>query len=298
MNFNANDYEAPSFEPIPKGEYPMMIVESDVAENAKKNGRNLKLVSEIIDGQYKGRKIYSTLAFENPSEMAVKIARGLISAICHAVGIAAIQDTTQLHNKPFLGKVGISKGQDGYDDSNDLKSAKALEGQQAGFQGNFQGQQQGGFQGFDQNQNNGFNQGGYGNGNQGGFNQGGYGQFSEQQNQNQQQNQNNGFGGGNTNGGNGFGNQNAGGQGFGGNQNFGGQQQGNSGYVDPNQGQPSGGQQQGNGFQGGWQNNQQQQVDNSAVPAMEFNNNQQQQNTHQQNTQGQQQGNGDKPPWA
>lgn len=290
MNFNANDYEAPSFEPIPKGEYPMQIIDSDVAENANKNGRNLKLVSEIISGPYQGRKIYSTLAFDNPSDMAVKIARGLISAICHAVGIPAIQDSSQLHNKPFLGKVGISKGRDGYDDSNDLKGAKALEGQQAGFggfQGGFQGQPSGGFQGFDQgNAGFGGNQNGFGN-----QNGGGYAQFGNAPNQNQ--NQNNGSAGGNTNGGNGFGNQNAGGQGFGGNQGFGGQQQGNGGFVDPNQ-------QQGNGFQGGWQNNgnQQQQVDNSPVPEMQFNNQQPNQNQQQQNTQGQQQGNGDLPPWA
>jgi hypothetical protein len=284
FQFNANDYEAPSFEPVPKGEYPMMVIESSVDTNSAQTGRNLKLVLEIISGQYKGRKIYESLSIENPSEMAVKIARGTLSAIGHAVGVLEIRDSTVLHNRPFLGKLRIQKGRDGYDDSNSLANAKALDGSNvsggAGTSSN-----QGGFQGFGEQQQ----------GNQQQGNQGGYGQYGNNQQQNnsgfnqQQNNQQQNTQQGNQNG---F-NQN-GQQGF-----------SQGGYVDQNQ---NGFNQNQNGYnqnQNGFNQGNQQQVDTLQVADMQFNGQQQQnqqQNNHQQQIEnainiGGAQNQSDLPPW-
>lgn len=314
---NANDYEAPSFEPIPKGEYPMWIIESDVESNSKNTGRNLKFVLEITQGQYKGRKIYESLSFENPSEIAVKIARGMISAICHAVGQVELSDSTTLHNKEFLGKVKVKKGNDGYDDSNSLAGAKALTGGNpaqgagnGGFNGFNNGQSQGqqqntGFNGFDNGgqQNNQGSYGQYGNQNQGFANGNGAGNQGFNGNGNQQQTNGNGFqnsgGFDQTN----IQNQNQG-QGFnqGGNQN----QNGGAGFQNGGFQNSNGNQPQDQGFNqnngNGQQSNQQQQVDTSPVAEMNFNGQNQQQgngfNQNQNQGQNQQQTNSDDvPPW-
>lgn len=276
MNFQADQYEAPSFDPVPKGEYVVNIIDSDVAVNSKNTGKNLKLTLEIIDGQFKGRKIFESLSFQNPNETAERIARGMISAICHAIGLTHLTDTQHLHNKPFLGKIKISKGQDGYDDSNSLAGAKALGQGQNQAQQNFGGQNA-------QNNQNGFNNQSS-NGGFNGSNAGGYGQYGSSQAQNQGFGSNQSF---NQNA-----NQNQNGNGFNQNSNGQNQQPQNQGFnqggqaqVNPNQGFNQEFNQNGNG--------QHQFVDNSQVPDMNFNQNSQGQN---QNA-GQAQGNGEKPPW-
>lgn len=125
--FNPNDHEAPSFEPLPKGKYPVQIIESDYKPNKAGTGHNIELVAEVIDGQYKGRRVYQTLAYDNPSEIAVRIARGLITSICHAIGVTALNDTAQLHNRPFIAAIKIRKGKDGYDDSNEIQAASSIQ---------------------------------------------------------------------------------------------------------------------------------------------------------------------------
>ena len=74
--FNANNVEpADSFDPIPAGEYLCVITASDEKPTKSGNGTYLELEFEVIDGPHKGRKLWDRLNLNNPSEMAVKIAR-------------------------------------------------------------------------------------------------------------------------------------------------------------------------------------------------------------------------------
>jgi hypothetical protein len=43
----------------------------------------------------------------NNSQKAVEIAQGTLSAICRAVNVLNPQDTSDLHNRPLVAKVGI-----------------------------------------------------------------------------------------------------------------------------------------------------------------------------------------------
>ena len=128
LDFDANDYEPMgSFEPIPVGEYTVVISASEEKLTKDGNGKYLQLVYDVIDdNEYHGRKIFDRLNLVNNNETAVKIARSALSAICRAVGVMAPSDSTELHDKPFIVKVGIRKGNDEYPDSNVVKAYKSL----------------------------------------------------------------------------------------------------------------------------------------------------------------------------
>lgn len=114
--------------PIPAGTYQMKIVESDVKRAKSGKGDVLFLTCEILEGPHTGRKLWPKLSIAHENAQTEQIAQRLLSAICHAVGQLKLQDTQQLHHRPFMGRVKIRKGEGQYGDSNDLGGAEALQG--------------------------------------------------------------------------------------------------------------------------------------------------------------------------
>ena len=100
--FDANGVEPmPSFEPIPAGQYVAMVVASE-EKTSSKGHKFLSLELEVLDGQYRGRKLWVNLNLDHPNPETVKFARAELAAICKAVGVLKPQDTVQLHNLPML----------------------------------------------------------------------------------------------------------------------------------------------------------------------------------------------------
>ena len=115
-----------SFEPIPTGEYTVMITESDLKPTKSGDGQYLQLVYEILDGDYKNRKIWDRLNIVNKNSTATEIAQRSLSAICHSVGVLHPKDSAELHNKPFVVKVGIRPAQGEFSESNTVKGYSSL----------------------------------------------------------------------------------------------------------------------------------------------------------------------------
>lgn len=125
-NFDANDYEPNiDFELIPEGKYLVAITESIMKQTKSKTGEYLELKFQILDGEFENRFLWSRLNLKNPSEIAVKIARGDLSAICRAVGVMAPTDSAELHGIPLMVTVKC-KTNDNDETRNELKGyAKA-----------------------------------------------------------------------------------------------------------------------------------------------------------------------------
>ena len=85
------------------------------------DGAYLELTFEVLDGEYKGRKVWANLNLENPSQTAVKIARAELSSICRAVGVMTPSDSTDLHNLPLVIRVKCKKRKDTGDLTNEVK---------------------------------------------------------------------------------------------------------------------------------------------------------------------------------
>jgi hypothetical protein len=129
FNFDASQV-APqaSSGPVPAGTYLAHITESDVQPLKSGNGTGLKLTYEIIDGQYKGRKIWDNLNIQHSNEDTQRIAQSQLSALCHAVNVIKLQDTAALHLKPVNIKVVVREAQGQYQASNNIKGYESVSG--------------------------------------------------------------------------------------------------------------------------------------------------------------------------
>lgn len=130
LNFDARTVEPSApMGIIPAGDYNVQIVKSEIKPTANGQSHYLQLELEVLDGEYKGRKLWDILNLWNDNETAARIAQQSLSAIGHAVGVLDIRDSEQLHNKPMLASVKVEKGNAQYpDDKNRVKGYGAYKG--------------------------------------------------------------------------------------------------------------------------------------------------------------------------
>jgi len=124
---NLNGFDAETvdpnieFEPLPAGKYAAIIDASEMKPTKSGNGSYLELTFQVVDGECKGRKVWSRLNLTNPNNQAVKIAQAELSAICRAVGVMRPQDSTELHNKPLMISVKCKTRADNGEITNEIK---------------------------------------------------------------------------------------------------------------------------------------------------------------------------------
>lgn len=121
---------AQDFAPLPTGEYPVIITDSEMKPTKRGDGQYLELTFQVIDGPSKGRLVWARLNLENPSPKAVEIAQRDLSAICAAVGhTVVLTDSQKLHNRPLVIRVEfVPAGPKNQRDGNEVKAYKRLEG--------------------------------------------------------------------------------------------------------------------------------------------------------------------------
>jgi hypothetical protein len=119
-SFNANEVEPASFDPLPAGKYLACITESEMKATKNGSGQFLNLTFQVLDGEYKGRKVWARLNLKNQNIQAEQIARGQLSAICRAVGVMTPRDSLELHNLPLVITVKIKKREDTGDLQNEI----------------------------------------------------------------------------------------------------------------------------------------------------------------------------------
>ena len=88
---------------------PVIISASEMKENSAKTGGFLEMTLSVIDGEHKGQTGVYRLNLFNQNQQTVEIAYKQLSAVCHAVGVFNIADSTQLHNIPFRVVTGLQK---------------------------------------------------------------------------------------------------------------------------------------------------------------------------------------------
>ena len=112
FNFNAASVEpmpSRSFEPLPKGDYEMMIVKSDVKPTQAGTGHYIELEMHVLGGEHSGRRIWERLNIDNPNKTAQDIASAALASLCYAVGVQDMTETEQLHDIPFVAHIEIDK---------------------------------------------------------------------------------------------------------------------------------------------------------------------------------------------
>jgi len=125
MSFDASTIATSSFGILPAGEYLVQITESSVGPNSKGTGVNLKLTFDVIDGEFKGRKVFDSLCIQHNSDKAQQIAQESLAKIVKSIGFTGkLEDSAALHFKPLKITVKIREASGGYNESNDVTDYK------------------------------------------------------------------------------------------------------------------------------------------------------------------------------
>lgn len=133
MEFDSTGVERVSFEPLPVGDYQAIIADSTWKHPKGGFGQPdttrpayLELKVTIIDGEYKGRFVIDRLNLNNDNPMTKKIAKSHFAGLLESVGLVRINDTSEVHNKPMIARLGVKAGEGQYGPSNDVKGYKAI----------------------------------------------------------------------------------------------------------------------------------------------------------------------------
>jgi hypothetical protein len=121
--FDANNVAPTSFDVLPAGEYEAAIVASEMKATQAGDGKYLSLRVQILNGEYQNRLLFDNLNLLNPNAKAQEIARGTLSALCHAVGVLTPKDSGELHDKPMRIKVKVTKSEE-YGEQNKITAYK------------------------------------------------------------------------------------------------------------------------------------------------------------------------------
>lgn len=113
INVNEVPEDDRNFEPIPAGVYTLQVIESRVEFTKTGSGQMLTLTLEVIGGQFAGRRIWDRLNIRNENADAQRIAIRALADLCGQLNIPQLQDSEQLHFKPFKGRVTVQPDKTG-----------------------------------------------------------------------------------------------------------------------------------------------------------------------------------------
>jgi len=106
--FNPQEHDTTQeFEALPPGEYPVLIDAAEVKLTKAKTGSFLKLETSVIEGEYKGRKIFHNITLKNPNAKAEEIGVRELATLGQAVAMLAITDSSELVNKAVIVKLKV-----------------------------------------------------------------------------------------------------------------------------------------------------------------------------------------------
>jgi len=124
--FIPDEVDDDPFAPIPANWYVSEIIKSELKDTNAKDGKYLAITFKVLEGDHTGRFIFANLNLVNKSDVAVKIARSDLKAICKAVGHEGeLEDSTDVHNIPLEVKVAIKEASAQWPAKNELKGYRA-----------------------------------------------------------------------------------------------------------------------------------------------------------------------------
>lgn len=119
--FDANNVEpSTNLPPVPAGKYLAIITASELRPTKNGAGRYLELKYQVIEGEFKGRKLWSRHTLEHPNAQTVTIARSQLSAICRAVQMMTPKDSGEMHNIPMVITVKVATRSDNGEPTNEV----------------------------------------------------------------------------------------------------------------------------------------------------------------------------------
>jgi hypothetical protein len=104
--FNAST--TPTSSAIPeKTQAVCLVTELEDAESKNSPGNwMLAATIEIVEGEYKGMKVFTNYNLQNSNPTAERIGRAQLAGLCTAIGVIEPKSNSELLNKPFRATFG------------------------------------------------------------------------------------------------------------------------------------------------------------------------------------------------
>lgn len=137
--FTAEDFAAadkPVNTLVTPNKYHLEVVNAE-SRTSKAGNPMWSIQYRIADDQpHANRRIFATYLLDHPSEKVVEIAKKAVIALCRASGqkVTGPEDLIGAH---VVGAVGIRKGQNGYEDQNEVKFLDKYDGYKCPFDDSF-----------------------------------------------------------------------------------------------------------------------------------------------------------------
>jgi len=100
---------APSREPLPRGMYQVIVIESAIKPTLAGTGEYIELTLQVVDGEFAGRRVWDRLNVNNPNKTAEDIAKRQLQELCLAASVANLTETEQLHDIPVLAEIDLDR---------------------------------------------------------------------------------------------------------------------------------------------------------------------------------------------
>jgi len=114
-----------SFDPIPPSQYNAMITDAVLKPTKAGTGTLMALTFEILEDNYKGRKVFTQINIQNPNPTAERIGHEELAGICNAINKLQLSDPAEMLDIPLAIKVTIEQDA-GYEPRNRIKGYSLL----------------------------------------------------------------------------------------------------------------------------------------------------------------------------
>lgn len=98
------------FDVLAPGKYSVQIEKADVKVTKKGNGHLLELQMVVLDGPGKGRKLWSRINIDNPSQQCVEIGLKCLAALGRATKVGIVSDESQFLGRTCVACVKVKDG--------------------------------------------------------------------------------------------------------------------------------------------------------------------------------------------
>jgi hypothetical protein len=128
FEFDPSTVPAQSFDVLPAGWYTASVTGCEVKATKSGTGEYIRLEYTVSGPTAAGRKVFANYNTKNENAKAEEIGRQQLAELCRATGVARLSDTDQLIGASCQIKVTVRPAREQYDESNEVKSHKAIDG--------------------------------------------------------------------------------------------------------------------------------------------------------------------------
>jgi len=133
MDFDTSEAEPRKFDPLPDGDYPVVIEKVSVKDHKNGSGRAANFQLKVTDGDHKGRVIFDGIGVyykdadtDIKKEQAQQIGRAQLAGLLEAIGKKGERDLAQTVQSECIARLKTQPAQGEYDARNVVRGYKAL----------------------------------------------------------------------------------------------------------------------------------------------------------------------------